>query len=331
MLPSRYPCDTRCCLGRGWQLEPCWFCGSFHSPWDSCQVRNRNDQSVCWNMQRTVLLCNLKAYVRRGYTRFRLWIWPKSSNAPLWNFYLEKKRPRFSHCSKTVSSNYIPLDFTDEKHKSQMYFVFTSRVLEEGFFRMLQITLRLPVCTFECGFLLTDTFLSYEYSGCFTPVMRGLQACTVKFEQLQSSETDHVTPLFHSSPMANLISGLLQVFHSSKLQKQQKLMSLLNMKLSVQAFVSACSPRVFFFFGPLWSPQWIISLNVLHHYIHEPPLKPPPPFLLHHWPFLTTFSSQNFSLAVLCTSWFINSSIHHPLFHSSETSLLFSQHTLFTC
>lgn len=53
-------------------------------------------------------------------------------------------------------------------------------------------------------------------------------------------------------------------------------MSLLNMKLSVQAFVSACSPRVFFFFGPLWSPQWIISLNVLHHYIHEPPLKPPP-------------------------------------------------------
>lgn len=118
MLPSRYPCDTRCCLGRGRQLEPCWFCGSFHSPWDSCQVRNRNDQSVCWNMQRTVLLCNLKAYVRRGYTRFRLWIWPKSSNAPLWNFYLEKKRPRFSHCCKTVSSNYIPLDFTDEKHKS---------------------------------------------------------------------------------------------------------------------------------------------------------------------------------------------------------------------
>lgn len=97
-------------------------------------------------------------------------------------------------------------------------------------------------------------------------------------------------------------------------------MSLLNMKLSVQAFVSACSPRVFFFFGPLSSPQWIISLNVLRHYIHEPPLKPPPPFLLHHWPFLTTFSSQNFSLAVLCTSWFINCppSIIHSFIHQKR-------------
>lgn len=170
-------------------------------------------------------------------------------------------------------------------------------------------------CVHFWVWLPSDLFLSYEYSGCFTPVMRGLQACTVKFELLRSSETDHVTPLFHSSPMANLISGLLQVFHSSKLQKQQKLMSLLNMKLSVQAFVSACSPRVFFFFGPLWSPQWIVSLNVLHHYIHEPR-----PFLLHHWPFLTTFSSHNFSLAVLRTSWFINCSpsIVHSFIHQKQ-------------
>lgn len=181
---------------------------------------------------------------------------------------------------------------------------------------MLQITVRLPVCTFERGLLLTDKFLSLGGFRVFYYCNERATTCTVKFELLRSSETDHVTPLYHSSPIANLISGLLQVFHWSKLQKQQNwchcwIWNSQSKLLFLHVLLVSSSSS-----GLYGSPQWIISLNVLHHYIHEPPLKPPP-FLLHHWPFLTIFSSQNFFLAILCTSWFIDCPpcIIHSLIH----------------